>query len=195
LEASLKAHELARRVDRNVDTSVSYTHFAMGNYQVAIESSADDPDSCRFDEIMALDALGRRQEAWERLRRPEDRDLFPLIRLEMRLLKAFLDGDRKETVEVVREAGLAMTTRKFFFHARMLARVGETTEALTTLHRAVRGGFYCAAALLKDFYLEPVRAKVGFTKVLHEAEMLSAHAQAAFVEAGGEHLLAATSDI
>jgi len=38
---------------------------------------------------------------------------------------------------------------------------------------------YCAAALLKDFYLEPVRAEVGFTEVLHEAEMLSAHAQAA----------------
>jgi len=196
LEASLKAHELARRVDRNVDTSVSYTHFAMGNYQVAIESSAGDPDSCRFDEIMALDALGRRQEASERLRRPEDRDLFPLIRLEMRLLKAFLDRDRKETVELVRKAGLASDDPETFFcHARMLARVGETTEALTTLHRAVRGGFYCAAALLKDFYLEPVRAEVGFTEVLHEAEMLSAHAQAAFVEAGGEHLLAATSDI
>jgi hypothetical protein len=49
--------------------------------------------------------------------------------------------------------------------------------------------------LLKDFYLEPVRAAMGFTEVLHEAEMLSADAQAAFVKAGGEHLLAATSDV
>jgi eukaryotic-like serine/threonine-protein kinase len=187
LEPSLTAHAFARRVDPNVITSVSYTHFAIGNYQLAVGASTGDADSCRFEEVMALDAMGRRQEALERVRSPEDKDLFPVTRLSVKLLKAFLERDREQTIGFVRELNLANPDpESFFYGARFLARVGEAMEALATLQRAVRGGFYCVPALLKDSYLEPVRAATGFKELLHEAEMLSVQAQAAFVEAGGE---------
>jgi serine/threonine protein kinase len=190
LEASLAAHDLARRIDPNACTSVSYTHFATGNFQLAVEASTGDPDSCRFEEVMALDAMGRRQEALACLRRPEEKDLLPVARLAIKLLKAFLGSDRKQTVQHVREMNLANPdAESLFFGARFLAGVGETAEALETLMRAVRGGFYCVPAFLRDSYLEPVRAATRFAELLHQAEILSGQAQAAFEKAGGKDLV------
>ena len=195
LEPSLAADEVARRIDPNVNTSVSYTYFAMGNFPLTLKTSTGDPNSCRFEEVTALDAMGRRQDAVACLRLPEEKDLLPVARLAMKLLKAFLEGDRKQTVQLVREMNLANPDpESLFFGARFLAKVGETGEALETLKRAVHGGFYCVPALLRDSYLEPARVGTIFSELLHQAEMLSAQAHAAFERAGGKHLLAFSSN-
>lgn len=179
LEASLAAHESAQHLDRNARTSVMNTHFVMGNHQLALDTSTDDVG---FMEAMALDALGRRQEALERVRRREH--LPPLMTLWMRMLELYLEDRRDEAVAILLEMDRqGVDPEGFFYRARILARLGRTPEALTSLERALQAGFYCAPAWMGDCYLEPIRGTIRFQEMLTAVTERSAQARAAFVKA------------
>ena len=60
LDASLRAHEHAYRLDPTVRTSVCHTHFLRGDYERALDASKE---VLGFIGPLALLALGRRQEA------------------------------------------------------------------------------------------------------------------------------------
>jgi TolB-like protein/tetratricopeptide (TPR) repeat protein len=187
LDASLTAHELAHRIDPNVRTTVINTHFAMGNFQLALDASVGDAG---FIEAMLLEALGRRQEALASLRRSEEQDLPPLLRRITEMLKFFLADDRDRASESLRELNLqAVDPEGFFYRARLLARLGETAAAAGALERAVAGGFWCVPALLQDNYLEPVRITARFRELVLEAKSQAARAATAFEQANGAQLL------
>jgi DNA-binding winged helix-turn-helix (wHTH) protein/tetratricopeptide (TPR) repeat protein len=189
-EISLAAHLLARRVDASVRTTVLNTHFIMGNYELVL---AMNEDTVGYVNAMALDALGRGKEALEYLRECEDANLPPLMQLIITAVKVVLDGKREEAVERLRDLNVrAIDPEGFFFRARLLARLGETTDALASLRRAMQKGFYCVPALSIDRYLEPLRSTVSFSALLQEAESLSSVARTAFVDAGGERLIVDT---
>ena len=54
--------------------------------------------------------------------------------------------------------------------ARHLARLNRVDSALNLLDRVVAGGFFCCPAMLRDPWLEPIRATPRFTMLLEKAE-------------------------
>jgi len=190
LDASLAAHERAQRLDPNVRTTVMNTHFVMGHFQFVADAGADEVG---YVEAMALDALGRRDQARDRLQRAEKQELPPLIRRVVDMLKLLLAGERRRAVECLRELNLeGVDPEGYFYRARLLAQLGDTDEAFRALDRAVRKGFWCVPALLKDAFLEPVRSLSDFPSLVSEAEARASRAAKAFADAGGERLLASS---
>jgi TolB-like protein/Flp pilus assembly protein TadD len=190
LDASLAAHERAQRLDPNVRTTVMNTHFVMGNFQFVVDAGADEVG---YVEAMALDALGRRDQARDRLQRAEKQELPPLIRRVVDMLKLLLAGERRRAVECLHELNLeGVDPEGYFYRARLLAQLGDTDEAFRALDCAVRKGFWCVPALLKDAFLEPVRSLSDFPSLVSEAEARRSRAAKAFADAGGERLLSSS---
>ena len=187
LDASLAAHQRALRLDRNIRTTVMNTHFVMGNFQLVVDARADEVG---YVEAMALDAMGRRDEARNRLLPAEGRELPPLIRKVVDMLKRLLDGDARRAVAALHELNLeGADPEGYFYRARLLAQLGELDAALVTLEQAVRKGFWCVPALRGDAFLADVRNLAGFSGLLTEAEACGARAARAFAEGGGRRVL------
>ena len=55
--------------------------------------------------------------------------------------------------------------------------------------RVVQGGFFCFPAMTSDPWLDPLRRKPGFTKLLSQAESEHREAAAAFAKSQGEKVL------
>ena len=107
------------------------------------------------------------------------------------MLTLFLEDKKKQVVECIREVnGQGVDPEGFFYRALLLARLGEATEALESLERAVRGGFWCVPAFLEDS-LETVRETASFRELSREAKTHSTEAAAAFAAAGGAQVLSA----
>jgi non-specific serine/threonine protein kinase len=189
LDASLAAHQRALRLDPNIRTTVMNTHFVMGNFQLVVDARADEVG---YVDAMALDAMGRRDEARNRLQQAEKRELPPLIRKVVDMLKLLLDGDRRRAVESLHELNLeGADPEGYFYRARLLAQLGEPGAALVALEQAVRKGFWCVPALRDDAFLAAVRNLAGFSELLGEADACSVRAARAFAEGGGPHVLLA----
>jgi DNA-binding winged helix-turn-helix (wHTH) protein/tetratricopeptide (TPR) repeat protein len=186
-DESLKAHDVARHLDPNVSTSVMNTHFAMGNYELALSASSHGGG---YMSAMALDALGRRREALECLWNCPDRSLPPMMSLVIDMLKAFLDDRRPEAVEGLRRLNhWGVDPEGFFYRARLFARLGETNEAIATLAQAVRRGFFCVPGFRVDPFLEPLRCQHAFREVLAHADRMSARAKAVLTDVGEARFL------
>lgn len=189
LDASLAAHQRALRLDPNIRTTVMNTHFVLGNFQLVVDARADEVG---YVEAMALDAMGRRDEARNRLQPAEKRELPPLIRKVVEMLRLLLDGERRRVVESLHELNLeGADPEGYFYRARLLAQLGEPDAALVTLEQAVRKGFWCVPALRHDAFLAVVRNLAGFSELLTEAEACAARAARAFAERGGPRVLSA----
>ena len=145
-----------------------------------------------YVEAMALDAMGRRDEARNRLRPAEKRELPPLIRKVVDMLKLLLDGKRRRAVESLHELNFeGAAPEGYFYRARLLAQLGEPDAALRTLEQAVRKGFWCVQALRDDAFLAAVRNLAGFSRRLMDAEARAARGARALAEAGGPRSLSA----
>lgn len=113
LDASLAEHQRALRLDPNIWTTVMNTHFVMGNFQLVVDERADEVG---YVETMALDAMGRRDEARTRLQPAENRELPPLIRKVVDMLKLLLDGERQRAVESLHELNLEGADPEGYFY-------------------------------------------------------------------------------
>ena len=65
----------------------------------------------------------------------------------------------------------------------------QVRPALELFERVVQGGFFCFPAMTSDPWLDPLRRKPGFTKLLSQAESEHREAAAAFAKSHGEKLL------
>ena len=187
LDASLAADEQARRFDRSIITSVSNTHFHLGDYQRALGSVHGTGEP--VTNVFTLMMLGRDGEALEKLHKTKAIEVATLRRWS-ESLRLLLEGRRVE--------GLAATQailpdgyrdpESFYYVARQLVFFGATSAGIFLLARAVEEGFFCFAALARDPWLDSVRGDPAFTKILRRAESRCRDARAAFLEAGGDRL-------
>jgi serine/threonine protein kinase/tetratricopeptide (TPR) repeat protein len=185
VDASLAADREARRLDPSVQTSVGYTYMAVGDYEAASQTAGDD-----FIAAYALSAMGRNDEAAERYAALESHP-FALVREVAQTQRAALVGDTAATVAAVHR--LVKSTFRdpegLYFAARHLARVAETSEALSILTTVVERGFYCVAAFRRDPWLDPLRTNSEFVVLMTRAEAHNREAAAAFEREGGPRLL------
>jgi TolB-like protein len=189
LEASLRADELARELDPQVRTSVSHTHFMAGDYAAAL--GAYNVSDIGYMEAVALTAMGRGEEAVERLREREalspDGSLVVLYNISLR---AMLEGKREESVATIRRGiPLQRDGEGIYYISRQLAFMGQADDALEGLERSLNSGYFCYPAAARDPWLDGLREVKGFQGWLDRVRVRHEQAAAAFRAAGGPRLL------
>jgi len=188
LEASLAAHEQARKLDPGARTSVPYTYIMMTQWEKAL---ASDDDPLRFPGTVALCSMERLDEATERARHLTDHVTSSWLQISMLGYLGAARGDREAFLAFHRASGQNgfYDPEAFLLTARSATRVGMYDIALGDLDRSVRGGYFVPSFLRTDPWLEPLRSRPEFQRLLADATKLRAEARAHFVAAGGEQLL------
>ncbi len=189
LDASLAAHERARRLDPNVATSVAYTLWALGDREQALETCGITAEPFRG---LILVALGRLDEARTVL--AGARELYseyPLETLFIDAMYAALDGDREATGECI--DALFRTDfsdpEGIYFAAVLSMWAGDFERAERSLVVASEKGFASLPQLESDPTLAPLASSPRYGRVRDEVEKRYRDAAAAFDAAGGSSVL------
>ena len=187
LEASEAAHREARRLDPHISTSVVYTWWARGEMERVIAETSDAGD---FElRTMALEALGRRDEARRTLEQPPTLALAPVFAAMLGALTALIERRADAVAAFGQLAATHSDPEALFMYGSCQARVGDARGALATLASAVDRGWTVPQALREHPWLEPVRAGGGLDGVLERADAARREAGRAFLDAGGPALL------
>jgi hypothetical protein len=188
LQPAVVAHREARRLDPLIPTSVLHTYFMLGDYQRALEVSGDE---FGYGTALALAALGRTDEAMATLRQRELAKPWRLGKLFHTSLRAFLEGNREESLQACNEMRKSTfrDPEGMYYIARQLSYLGQGTEALELLSRAIDHGYFCYSGMVRDPWLDSLRARHDFTDLLRKAQQLHREAAAVFLGAGGDTLL------
>jgi DNA-binding winged helix-turn-helix (wHTH) protein/tetratricopeptide (TPR) repeat protein len=191
LEASVAAHARAVELDPKVRTSVAHTWFLQGDYErVATIRFADHP----YIAALSMAELERGAAALPVLKDLESRNPTR-IKDFMAAARTLLEGDKTASIAAVRRvlASKFSDPEPLFYMSRHLAHLGEATPALELLDRVVAGGFFCYPAMVRDPWLDPLRKKAAFSKLLGRAEAQHRQARSEFERLGGARILGATA--
>lgn len=188
LEESLAAHERARELDPAIITSVTHTHWALGDCEAALRETAAD---IGYMAGLALASLGRTEEAIAALRWRERDTRDNRARAFLVSLRAMLEGEGEESRAALRRAEQkdCGDPEALYYVARTWARLGETDTALSLLARAVNEGFFCYPAFTRDPWLDPLRADARFAATLEAARSRHDSARRAMEEVQSQTLL------
>jgi TolB-like protein len=189
LDASVAAHERARRLDPHVATSVEHTYFLLADYEKTL--AFYDTKAGYYLDAAALAAVGRNEEALQRLRGREEGGGAGLIGAAKHSLRAYLEGDFAECLRIIPEVETLAhrDPEAVFYLARHLARLQERERAIAVLDHVIDSGFLCASSLANDPWLEPLRLAPGFDELRQKAERRRLETHAAFQDAGGQQIL------
>ena len=186
-EASVAAHEEARRLDPHVPTSHAYTLYLKGDY--ARLGRAGDSVIDLEPEALGLLAQGRRDDALRVLERLRDSSLPSVFRQVSESLAAYVRGDTSKVPFVEKTAQQHSDPEALYTIAIFLGGLEQARRGLEILDPAVRGGYFVSPALRADPLLEPLRGEPGFEALVEAAEEGRLAAQKAFEDAGGPALL------
>ena len=189
LDASLAAYERARRIDPGIRTSVAHAYLMHGDYDLAIEADLDDPP---FVTPLALELSGRRDEAIALLRRLDSASVPPLLHDILAGLRALMEGRLDESAPIMERLLARWQSNDpcgLYYLTRAVARSGLTDRALQQLPVVVDGGFYCHPFMMRDPWLDSLRGRPEFERIMHRAEERYREAQRAFSDCGGERIL------
>lgn len=178
LDASAAAHTRALGLEPKIRTSVGHTWFLQGDYaRVATLRVSDYP----YTVAMSLAALGREAEAIPVLR-DLDQKLPGRLRDFAAVARTLLEGDAPGSIAAVnRIVGSDFRDPEgLFYLSRHLAHLGDVAPALDLLERVVASGYFCFPVMARDAWLDSLRKKPAFTRLLRRAEALHQEARAAF---------------
>ena len=191
LDASVAAHARARGLESTIRTSVGHTWFLQADYaRVVTVEVAEFP----YIVAISLAELGRAEEVLPLLR-----DLEPKAPTRLRdfivAARTLLEGNAAESIAAV---GRIVSSdfrdpEGLFYLSRHLAHLHELGPALDLLERVVASGFFCVSAMARDPWLDSLRKKPEFTKLLRRAEARHQEALAAFDRLDGNKVLGVPS--
>jgi serine/threonine-protein kinase len=187
LDASLAAHEEARRLDPHVRTSVAFTLYLQGDYhRLAREGDSVLDLSPR---TLALIASQRRKEALEVVADLGRTQIPRMFGLTVRALRVAVLGDRSE-IEAVEQATRAHTDPEaLYMFAIFFGLLGDDERGVEVLDQVVGGGFSVSSALEKDPLLGPLRGHPRFAEIWNRAEQKRLEVLRRFEAAGGREIL------
>ncbi len=187
LEASIAAHEEARRLDPTIPTSVTNAYQMLGDYEQILRiTEASDADG----KVMALYRLGRRAEALAAWQSPPDGAPATYQAWDKMIVACLSDA---ADARAVAEAAVSQMTwsdpEGYMSGGIILARLGSHDMALYALGKAVDGGYTVVHPLLHDPWLAPLRDDQRFQEILQRAQARRNEALTVFRAEGGERLL------
>jgi serine/threonine protein kinase len=195
LQASLAAHERARRLDPNVRTSVQYTLFMAGDFLRA----AAEPGGYAACGGIALaiaghpDAIQLRRKERDTLRIAEMTRFAKLFDEEIAMLEGTGTVAALEAaVDAVIGGGLR-DPEGFFHLALPLAHFGREDRAVAMLTDVVERGYFPYDTFIRNPWLDPLRERADFLAIVRKAEHRHREGRAVFIQAGGEALLGVCS--
>ncbi len=187
LDASVAAHARARELEPKIRTSVGHTWFLQGDHaRVATLKIADYP----YIVAISLAEQGRGKEVL-----PALLELEPRLPVRLRdfvvAARTLLENHPAESIAAVGRivASDFRDPEGLFYLSRHLARLDERNPALDLLERVVASGFFCFPMMARDPWLDSLRKKPAFTKLLRRAETLHQEALVAFERLDGAKVL------
>ena len=81
-----------------------------------------------------------------------------------------------------------------FYMVRTLVRLGAHDRGVIELGRVVAGGFWCYDTLMRDPWLEPIRRRPDFQRLLRDRREHVADASVMFRNAHGPELIGLATD-
>jgi tetratricopeptide (TPR) repeat protein len=187
LDASAAAHARAVELEPKIRTSVAHTWFMQADYARVVTLKVPE---LPYIVALSLAEFGRGAEAI-----PVLKELEPKIPTRIRdfvvAARTLIEGD----VEASAAAATRVAASDFsdpeglFYVARHLSHLDRTAPAQALMERVVAGGFFCHPIFARDPWLDPLRKKPAFTKLLQRAEVEHGKAQAAFARLGGAKVL------
>ena len=187
LEASVVAHSRALALEPKIRTSVPHTWFLQRDYaRVASMRIEDNP----YIVALSLAEVGRKEQALPVLRAFEEK-LKTRMRDFIMAARTMIEGDAAASVAA---AGRIVTSdfgdpEGLFYIARHLAHLNQADSALDLMERVVGGGFFCYPALSSDPWLDSLRKKPKFAKLLGKAEQQHEVAAKEFTHIEGDRIL------
>jgi eukaryotic-like serine/threonine-protein kinase len=189
LEESVAAHNRARVLDPTIRTSVAQTYWALGQYGATIEADLDSPS---FISILAIEALGRKQEAIALASGALNRPTVPqTARTFISAFRAMFEGDIDGSISKLEDVRRLTFPDPEAFHRQgwMLARLGLVDQALAFLRRATDEGFVCPFDLQTNRWFEPIRSTPEFQDILDVATRKQRTARGIFAAMHGDALV------
>jgi len=188
LEASVAAHTRAIELEPKIRTSIQHTWFMQGDHA----RMAAHVKITEFPYLVALSLaeLGRGEEAL-----PVLRELEPKTSTRIREFiiagRTLLEGNTEESIGAMNRVATSEFSdpEGLFYVARHLAHLKQAAPALALLERVVAGGFFCHPVLARDPWLDPLRKKPPFAKVLDQAATQHQAARERFESLGGTRVL------
>jgi TolB-like protein/tetratricopeptide (TPR) repeat protein len=192
-EHSVAAHEEARRLDPNVDTSHEQTLLLKGDIDalLTIPETAVGGGGDEGIRVIGLGFTGRRDEA-RRLLGQLGGLHIPAFRPWRDCLQAWLDGkpgDMAAAMSTLGDLKIMDDPEALFQIGWLFCDAGELEHGLAEIRRAVAKGYFVAPTLRERPEFDALRDHPDFQSMLAEAEAGRERALSAFREAGGERLL------
>jgi len=183
LDASEAAHARALELEPKIRTSVGHTWFLQADHaRVATLRVSDYP----YIVAISLAELGRATEILPALRELEQK-LPGRLRDFLVVARTLLEGHAAESVAAV-ERIVSSDFRDpegLFYLSRHLAHLNELDPALDLLERVVASGYFCFPTMARDPWLDSLRRKPAFSRLLRRAEARHQEAVMAFERLGG----------
>ena len=190
LEASVAAHEHARRLDPKAVTSVINTFFHLRDFDRVL---ACGDKWAPLLEGLAIAELGRPDEAVALLRRTAPNAPLRMREFMDASVMAIEGADRLDApaLETLDRAFFMQVTdpEGLYYASRLLAHLGQTDIALREFVRAVNGGYFLYTAFTSDPWLANLRGRDAFEAAVDVARRGHQDAVAAFKKAGGERIV------
>jgi hypothetical protein len=187
LDASVAAHRRAISLEPKIRTSVQHTRFLQRDYGRAAKAKIEnDP----YIVGISLGEEGRKQEAISALLLLEER-----VKTRMgdfaRASRKFLEGDEAGSVsaaEAIISSGFG-DPEGLYYLTRHLAHLNRIGACFNLLERIIAGGFFCYPAMLRDPWLDSIRAIPQFSELLDRVKERSHAAEIEFASLDGHRIL------
>jgi serine/threonine-protein kinase len=188
LEPSIAAHAKAKRIDPSIRTSVTFSHYFLGQYQLSIDTDEFDAKS---NTVLGMFELGRVREA-EALCAEWERSLaMPVGTILARGYRAAFARDRTAAAKCADELAVSgfADPEGWYLVSRNLARCGDVERALIVLEGALDRGFVAYPFMGRDPWLESLRDHPEFTRLTLASKRRWQDCVAAYRSASGERIL------
>jgi hypothetical protein len=142
---------------------------------------------------LSFDAVGRTAEALALMRDLEGK--LPTRKREFMIVaQTLLEGHAADSIGAARRIASSdfPDPEGLFYMARHLARLDDIGTAIDLFRRVVDSGFSCWPQMSADPWLDRVRARPSFAKILHRAETQHRRAASAFKRVHGDAILGST---
>jgi eukaryotic-like serine/threonine-protein kinase len=187
LDASVAAYARAVALEPAIRTSIAHTWFLQRDHKRVASSKLDDNP---YIVTLSMAEMGRGNEAAAALGTLEQK-IKTRMRDFMMAARTMIEGDADGSIAAVgRILNSAFSDPEgLFYLTRHLAHLNQADAALELLERVIGGGIFCYPAMSSDPWLDPIRERSEFVRLLEKARQQHQVAASEFARLEGNRVL------